>query len=80
MQIYEVLKGLISKEQLEEFQAEVKNTIDEAIEKRKAEVEAISEQYVNEAVKEQVSKIEEKLKAEYDAKVQADANSLSESK
>lgn len=80
MQIYEVLKGLISKEQLEEFQAEVKNTVDEAIEKRKAEVEAISEQYVNEAVKEQVSKIEEKLKAEYDAKVQADANSLSESK
>jgi len=79
MQIYEVLKGLITKEQLEEFQSEVKNVIEEAVAKRKKEVEDLSERYVAEAVKEQVAKIEEDIKAKYEEKAAADQNSLTES-
>ena len=72
MQIYEALKDLISKEQLEEFQAEVKSTVEEAVDKKRRELETISESYVNEAVAEQVKaaeqRIEEKYKAEYEKK------------
>ena len=80
MQIYEALKGLISKEQLEQFQSEVKGVIEEAVEKRKAEIEALSEKYVAEAVKEQAAKIEEEVKAKYEAKLAENENSLTESK
>lgn len=76
MKIYEALKGVISEEQLEQFQAEVKKTIDEAVESKSAEISTISEEYVEKAVAEKEKEIREAVEAEYNQKLDEAAKDL----
>ena len=87
MKIYEALKNVLSKEQLEDFQEEVKKTIEEAVEKRQNELTKISESYVKESAAEKAEEIEaqlkEKFEGEYGEKVkelEAEKASLNEAR
>ena len=66
MKIYETLKSVLTEEQLSDFQKEVRATVDEAVEKKTAELSNLSEEYVNKAIEEK----ESELKAAYEKKLE----------
>lgn len=81
MKIYEALKGVISEEQLAEFQDEVKRTIDEAVEAKTNEITSLSDEYVKQAIKEKESEMEGRLdecKKEFEGEVEERAKTLAE--
>ncbi len=69
MKIYEALKDVLTEDQLKDFEAEVKKTIDEAVEAKSEEVAEISEEYVAKAIAEKEGEIRESVEAEYKKKL-----------
>lgn len=69
MKIYEALKDVLTEDQLKDFEAEVKKTIDEAVEAKSEEVAEISEEYVAKAISEKEGEIREAVEAEYKRKL-----------
>lgn len=62
MRIYEALKGILTEEQLKDFENEVKSTIEEAVEKKSGELSELSEQYVKQAIAEKEQEFQAKIK------------------
>ena len=78
MKIYEALKDVLTEDQLKDFEAEVKKTIDEAVEAKSEEVAEISEEYVAKAIAEKEGEIREAVEAEYKKKLDEAQTKLDE--